>query len=118
MYGLPKDTELSFLLNGEVTQICVGSHDLQIRFVEDFSISLQGEFDYAHEDQSQERTQNYVESSACLMALLGRKIAEWEIQGKGTLALRFDNSALLRIHDSSERYESYQIYFGKDFIVV
>jgi len=43
------------------------------------------------------------------MRLVGRSVAIAEVEGEGTLFLRFDDGQTLRLFDDSEEYESYRI---------
>jgi hypothetical protein len=46
MYGLKKDTDLSFLNGRELVQAAVGLYQTIFRFDEDVTISAEGEFSY------------------------------------------------------------------------
>src|SRR5207237_8419413 len=44
MYGLPSNTDLSFLVGRQLAQLCLGQYQAQLRFDGDVTISLEGEF--------------------------------------------------------------------------
>ncbi|GAB0105873.1 hypothetical protein JMUB6875_48550 [Nocardia sp. JMUB6875] len=59
-----------------------------------------------------------IEAAPALVAFIGHAVVNVEYETNGTLELTFSNGQLIRILDSSEHYESYQIHNSGSTIVV
>ena len=111
MYGLKKDIDLSFLTGRELTQVAIGTFQVQFHFDEDVSIYVEAEFRYFDGQQEWVWRQepNSTQVAARTVALLGSSITSFRSNENGTLALTFSNGHLLTILDSSKEYRSYDI---------
>jgi hypothetical protein len=120
MYGLKRDTDLSFLKGRELIQIAIGLHHISFRFDEDVAISIEGEFSYfdLQAGWTWESESGAVHIAARTVSLLGATIRSFEGQENGTLILTFSNDHRLTIFDSSKEYESYDITRPGHTIVV
>lgn len=109
MYGLPKQTDLSFLANLELIQVCIGIYQVILHFDKETSISLECEY------QVNGKTKDLIG----LVSLLGQHIIDVTIQDeKGEIVLKFSQEGVLVFRDSNLNYESYQIMGqGKALIV-
>ena len=99
MYGLSKDTDLSFLLRKRLEHVVVSEHQAQLHFAGAISISIEGECEIDREAVGFEQ----------LKGLAGKSVSGATVQNKGTLNIVFDGGKRLNILDSNENYESYQI---------
>lgn len=117
MYGLDKKTDLSFLKDKRLIQICFGMHQLILNFDEGVSIMVEGKIDFLGENQSTHREVSPVEPGP-LMSLLNHSIETLKVMDEGTLELTFTNRSTLKLYDSNPDTESYQIGSQSGTIVV
>ena len=120
MYGLSKDIDLSFLAGRQVEQVAIGVYQVQFRFDEEVTISVESHFRYF---DGQPEWIWSAEPGAALAAsrtvsLLTATIERFEIQENGTLFLMFSNGHRLSILDSSKEYQSYDITRPGQTIIV
>ena len=118
MYGLNKDTDLSFLKGQEVIQIAIGVFQVQFHFDRDAIISVEGEFQYLSENNSSHWRQGTPEAAAPALRLLGSSIQNVDGKEDGTLDLTFSNGDHLVVRDNSKEYESYTISGGPSGSIV
>ncbi len=120
MYGLRKDTDLTFLNGRESIQIAIGVYQIQFGFDENVRISVEGEFAYfdGRSEVIWKPEPGSSQIAARTVALLGTTIESFEGHENGTLTLSFSNGHRLIIPDSSKEYESYQITRPGETIVV
>ena len=118
MYGLPKNLDLGFLLGKALQQICVGSHEVILKFDDDLEVTVTSECDYKSKTGQFTRVKEYPASASMICRLLGFSIVKAEGTEDGTLTLRFSNEDTLIIYDDSKQYESYQINYHEHLIVV
>jgi hypothetical protein len=110
LYGIPKDTDLSFLIGREVEQVCIGVFQVQFHFDQDVSIFVTGSFRYIDESGSAYEWLPKNHNLAARTAnLLGLFVTDLTAEPSGTLTLAFSNAAKLIIFDDSKQYESYEI---------
>lgn len=112
MYGLHKDTDLSFLKGQELIQVAIGVFQVQFHFDRDAIISVEGEFQYSSESNSSHWHQGTPEAAAPVLRLLGSSVQKVGGREDGTLELTFSNGDRLVVKDNSEQYESYTISGG------
>jgi hypothetical protein len=127
MYGLPADTNLSFLQDKLLTQVSFGEHQAQLHFHEEnIHIFVESAFEFETADGSFEKyvvgsepdEGDIVHFSNKLTQLLGSTVERVEWVANGTLTLTFSGHGKLRILDDDPRYEAYQIRRNEDFFVV
>jgi hypothetical protein len=119
MHGLDKDTNLAFLLNAEVHQVCIGAHDAIIR-CDGVSFSIEGQFTLCRKDGDANAVKRgeYPLTAGCISHLIGASVRGYEVREGGTLVLRFSNGDELLLFDDSLEYESYHISSQHGTIVV
>ena len=109
MYGLPTDTDLSFLNDCELNQVCVGRNEVILNFNGgDVSIYVGGEYDIDGTGGTPKD----------LFRFLGFRITTVSNAGNGTIHLSFADVGRISIHDSEPHYESYTINAPEKCIVV
>jgi hypothetical protein len=109
MYGLNKNTDLSFLIQRQLEQVAIGLHQVQLNFDQDVSISLECQFDHISNGESLITSKNLPHSASSLLQLIGSKICEVENPGNGNIENIFSDQSIVKIFDNNESYESYQI---------
>ena len=108
MFGLPPQTDLTFLGNSELLQVCIGLHQVIMRFDKEITISLECEY----------WVNGIVQDQMGVVGVLGHRITA-VVQGEGgQITARFSSGSLLEFRDSNSCYESYQITAPGRHIVV
>ena len=113
MHGLnPTDIDALRPLQGaEITQVCLGPYDIQFNFMPRGNVSVQGRCELLDStgtilDVWQERTK----PGPCrFIELFESPVQEVVIDSPRSFVLRFANSLVLRIVDSSDQYESFSV---------
>jgi hypothetical protein len=118
MYGLSADVDLSFFIDVSLIQICLGSHQIAFNFDEDVSITVEGDMGIRIPPAGERVVGDFREVIYDLAMLIERSVIRVASQPGGTLVLSFDNGWLLKIYDSSQHYESYQIRHGSEMFIV
>lgn len=118
MYGLTKNEDLSFLLEKELIQVCIGSHQSILRFCRDTSICLECAFDLSNLERVGDESCAPRAGADSLPKLLGSRIINVVNRGGGELAITFSGGFTLTIYDSNSNTESYQISDSTRMIVV
>lgn len=118
MYGLPKDTDLSFLIGLEVTQVAIGLHHIALSFHEGSSIDLECEFELSGKLISPDPPAKFAKEGGALIKLLGHRVKSAAVEGNGTVRMDFSNEIELRIFDSNSNYESYKVTWSTGQIIV
>lgn len=118
MYGLPKNIDLSHLLQRELLQVCIGFNDLILRFDERILITITGECSYITNDEVVTEIESYCQSANLFCRLLGNKILEVIAQESGNLSLKFSNRDILMLRNDSTQFESFVIESPSGNIIV
>ena len=118
MYGLPKDVDLSFLNSREVIQICVGIHQLVVNFDGDACISVESAIESQSDGDAVTWSSGSVSGASAILDVLGTHSRSITVSDNGCLELKFTNGSVLRIFDSNEDYESYELHGPDKHIIV
>lgn len=127
MYGIPADTDLSFLRNMTLTQVCFGPYDLQLAFLEQRThISITSTIGYALPDGTyaersiapQEGVISFLDDPFPLLRLLMKKVTEVSWTLEGTLTLEFEGAVSIQIYDDNGPYESYTVTHDGTLFVI
>ncbi len=118
MYGIAKDTDFSFLIDEEVTQICIGKYQSTLQLSGDASILLECIFKVSQPNECSSEIFSLQSDQARLLKLLGSKVISVLINENGILIMNFSNQTALSIFDSNSEFESYQINKDEINIVV
>jgi Family of unknown function (DUF6188) len=109
MYGLNKNSDLSFLVEKQLCRVSVGLYQVQLNFDQDISIYMECQFDHILNGKSQILSEDLPSSASSLLQLIGSTIAKVENQGNGDIEIIFSNQNVLKVFDNNKSYESYQI---------
>ena len=109
------DIDWSFLVGGQLTQLCIGGCDVILRFDDKISITMMG--DDATEDYFQHKTASPSSSAVkgmpgravSLVSLIGATVQKVVAENNTTLAIYLSNAEELRIFDTSDSYESFTV---------
>lgn len=117
MYGLPLDFDAGFLVGRTLEQVRIGT--FQVSLVFDDALWFHFETDVTVTRGADEvGLSDASDAGKAMVDFLGRSVERASGTVDGTITLEFDNCDRIKIHDSSERYESYQIKHGENFFVV
>jgi hypothetical protein len=119
MYGLDKDNDLSFFLEKQLEQVCFGWVSINLNFDGDITLSLECTFEHVTK-HGQVFLGDSSEPISCssLLTLLASSVKRVDNIGEGSIELFFSNGDKVRIYDSNDSTESYNITFPKGRIVV
>lgn len=119
MYGLDKDTDLSFLSDKELDEVRFGWVSTILNFADNITLFLQCTFEHVTKHgQVFSGDSSKPISGSSLLTLLGSSVKRVDNIGGGNIELFFSNGDRLRIYDSNESTESYNITFPEGRIVV
>ncbi len=122
MYGLDQSaSNFQFLVGKELSQLCIGLHQLILNFTEGLVISAECILHLKKADGSKvEIFCNDPNLSKQLVCLLGSTIENVKSSNSnvGELALVFSNGCQLVVIDSNEDYESFIITMPKQEIII
>lgn len=119
MHLFPPASELHFLIGKEIGQICLDPWSVQIRFVDEGQITIEGRFEHldargqAHEHHAGEDRDT---GPLYMCELLQERISELEAEPL-RLTLKFSNGASLRIHTDEGPHENGNIATALGLIV-
>jgi Family of unknown function (DUF6188) len=104
MNGLPKDTDLTFLIGRQLVQVAVGAFQIQLHFDANVSVSIESdsELDGALAPVG-------VEAARRLLGLIGEVVTDARSIAERHLGITFSNGATLTVLENDEPFESYSI---------
>ena len=116
MYGVPASLDLRPFLGASLQRVDLGLHIIHFRFAiePEGRISVEGEWELLGPDgEVLDRDQNPAERDCFrLHRIIGREVVDWEVSAPAFFSLTFDSGHVLRIHDRSPHYESFQMEPG------
>ncbi|QNP40180.1 hypothetical protein [Lysobacter solisilvae (ex Woo and Kim 2020)] len=111
MYGFPADLDLSPALGQETTQLCVGPYDLQFSFgTVAFAIQSKVEIWRGGDPAGIWEAGGWPDPA--FYQVLNTALLAFAVLDPKRLSLRLANGLELLLLDTSEQYESMQIYVG------
>jgi hypothetical protein len=118
MYGLPKDADLTFMVNRELLQVCVGSNEAILHFDDDLSITIMTTVRHEVSGRPTAVYEDSPASAAALVRFLGCRLLEIKGDEAGNMRMTFSNGETLEIRDEDPHYECYLIEHHDRVIVV
>jgi len=109
MNGIPSDADWSFLVGKELLQVCIGLHQVALRFDCEVAVNIECNFEHLRPATHKHSQTALSTHATTLVSLLGSRIESATSEGTKTLALSFTNAEILKIHDDSASYESFQV---------
>lgn len=117
MYGLPEDADLTFFLGREIFQVCIGPHQVILRFDDRISINSSSTMEVSVGGATV-RSDDPRLLGPVLIQLLTEAVSDVRWSTDGTLQLIFVGGGSLQLEDDASPFESYEIQHGADLIVV
>ncbi len=118
MYGVPDSAEWSFLVGREVLQVCIGLHQVSLRFDGQVSMNIECDFDHTPVADTLHSRSGLPQKAAGLVSLPGSKVISATSKDGKILEIRFANKETLKLYDSNELYESFQVTTSEKEIIV
>lgn len=112
MYRIPTDLDLSSIIGADLNLIGMGKYDVQFHFDTHTTICLQSEAFILADGQiisSWSETNNW--STIEFQRALNQSVLSYSIPNEHTIEIVLTGNLSLRLVDSSDQYESMQIYF-------
>jgi len=129
MFGISPDENFDFFAGKLLEQMCFGEHQLVLHF-DDPAVDLtvvpnapkimcivEADIEIITRLRGRRRAEDARSLAGDLVDFLGKRIIETSFTPRA-LSLVFDNEYTLVLHDSEERYESFNIRYGDRVIVV
>ena len=116
MNGLPEDFDASFLVGAILVQVCVGLHEVILRFVADIDITIECDVDVTTGTGSVALALA-PEIGSAFIGALHQRVAAARGSPEGDLAIELGD-VRFTLHDSSDAYESYHVRHGDRLVVV
>src|ERR1700683_2079291 len=120
MYGLPSNTNVSFIENQRLIQACFGQNDLILKFdgTEYVSILVTSAIGCISRDGACRKVSASKDAASFVLGLVGRLVISVQILPEGTLSITFETREQIRLYDDSQQFESYTIEHAGQTIVV
>ena len=111
MGPIPKELNLDRLVGQQLLQICIGSHEFQLRFESGDWISCEGIVavelgDVWHHVFTDEGWKD----SSSLSKIVGREVVSWRIESSHVFSISLAPSAKIRLTSEDSPYESFGVY--------
>jgi hypothetical protein len=117
MYSLDH-AQLTFLLNAEVIQICMGQHQIQLHCTNDIQISWENSFEHVTETGVHIFPRHSLINDTQLERLVSHKIVKVEKLPGDSLKLVFEHGDELLLRGDDSEYECYTLSSKEGVIVV
>jgi hypothetical protein len=122
MYGLPKDTDLSFFIGKTLESVTFGYYAIYFNFESNVAITIESSFQHQQKVDVEKFRLGVMQSTpvsfSTLMQLVTHSVASFCIEDGGTLALTFDDGQVLKCFETPGPYESYTLKNGEDEYIV
>lgn len=97
--------------------VCFNINQIYLHFDNHVTVTVESELDYKPASGAMQKLSPPVVETN-MMQLVGRKVMRIAASPNGTLSLTFDNGHVVECLDVSANYESYQISFNGQTIIV
>lgn len=99
-------------------QLCFGRHELILNFDDGLSITVEGAAGITLAGDSESVVADPLDIASVLVGLISDTVRTTEVKDARSFSIEFARGQVLRLIDSSERYESFQVRHGDRLIVV
>jgi hypothetical protein len=126
VFGIPPDENFDFLTGKLLQQMCFGENELVLHFddptvdprvVRKIMCIIEADIEIITHIRGRRLAEDARSLASDLVNLLGKHVIDVRTTPRA-LSLIFDNEYTLVLHDSEERYESFNIRYGDRTIVV
>ena len=117
MYGLPPDIDLSFFNGRSLQSVEPHEHMLDLKLDSVVHVRIESTVE-VHNPSGIHKFQDYHQAAHILVQLLYRRVRNASGTEDGTLKLELNDGSVIVIYDGSDVYESYQIEYDDQMIIV
>lgn len=118
MYGLPFDTDLGFLQDAPLIQVCAGENEMILNLHPNISIMIASSVRITAPRESESAFDDARDIASAMLPLVGSRVTDIAIIPPGTSRLSWSSGHVLDIVDSWREFESYIVSHGDETIVV
>lgn len=118
MYGLPKDYDVSFLIERELESICFAQYQINLHFTGSVWIQIEGKFKHFYGGKLIEEVEEFPISQSALLQTIGQKIIAVNFTMDGNFELVLNKNNRLFIIGDNGAYESYRIFDGQKETII
>ncbi|QCQ17422.1 DUF6188 family protein [Microbacterium sp. RG1] len=118
MYRIPAGETFSFLRGRSLDQLCFGRHQLIMRFDEGLYVSVEGQLGVQPADSEETVVDDTRDAAATLVTALGTLVRDVVVDDDRSFSMTFEGGLRVRVIDSSDEYESFQIGHGRSVFIV
>ena len=118
MYGIPVGETFAFIEGRVLEQLCFGRHELILNFDDGLSITVEGALGITLAGAGESVVDDAVDIASVLVGLISDRVAAIEVNDPRSFSMGFAQGLMVRLIDSSDRYESFQVRHGDRLIVV
>lgn len=121
MYHLPKNFDGAFLVGRRLQMVCFAAFQVYLHFDDEIMITVEYAYSYRSND-TQIGTEAMITilpiSQSNLMQLLEKAVSKVQRIDGDSLTMLFENGDALTLCNGPENFESYQIKYGDQNIIV
>lgn len=118
MYGIPVGETFAFIEGRVLEQLCFGRHELILNFDDGLSITVEGALGITLAGAGEFVVDDALDIASVLAGLISDTVTAIEVNDPRSFSMRFAQGHIVRLIDSSRRYESFQVRHGDYLIVV
>ncbi|WP_296378031.1 DUF6188 family protein [Reyranella sp.] len=109
---------MSFFVNKELFSVSISAHELILNFDDAISINVSSRIGWLSVNGNHDTYEDFSKAAPVVLTLLHDIVISAKGDTDGTLALTFRSGVKLEFYDTEDRYESYVIKNGDQFIAV
>ncbi|WP_157428675.1 hypothetical protein [Agromyces salentinus] len=118
MYGIPAGESFAFVEGHVLEQLCFGRDVLILKFDGNVSITVEGALGITPPAADESIVDDARDIVSVLVGLIADTVLAAEVNDARSFSMTFSLCHIVRLIDSSERYESFQVRDGERLIVV
>ena len=118
MYGIPVGETFASIEGRVLAQLCFGRHELILNFDDGLSTTVEGALGITLAGAAESVVDDALDIASVLVDLISATVTAIEVNDPRSFSMGFAQGHIVRLVDSSERYESFQVRHGDRLIVV
>lgn len=118
VYGIPENEAFEFLHGRTLDQLCFGRYQVLFRFDEAVWVTVEGHLGVREADGGEVIVDDARSVAAALVNAIDTQVAKVIVHDAKSFSIVFEGGLAIRVIDSSDRYESFQVGHSDRLIVV
>ena len=118
MYEIPSNFDFSFMKDRVLLQLGIGQNEIILNFDNDIRILIEVPIKLKSPNEKVVICDAHGADCIGLPAVLGRHVTECKMINSKAIKILFEDGTLLELEDKKERYESFSIKQGENFLLV